>query len=101
MPRFHFHILNGKYLYDDTGAELADIEAAKIEAVRAAGAVLSEGLSPDYWGGNSVGDGSQRQPRTSERTDLLYPDIVRHRRTFQMIATRSKALHVEFFAFLT
>lgn len=50
MPRFHFHILNGKYLYDDTGAELADIEAAKIEAVRAAGAVLSEGLSPDFWG---------------------------------------------------
>jgi hypothetical protein len=53
MPRFHFHILNGKNLYDDTGAELADIEAAKIEAVRAAGAVLSEGLSPDFWGGTA------------------------------------------------
>ena len=53
MPRFHFHILNGKNLNDDNGAEFADIEAARIEAVRLAGAVLSEGVSPDLWRGTA------------------------------------------------
>ncbi|WFU39053.1 hypothetical protein QA640_32365 [Bradyrhizobium sp. CB82] len=53
MPRFHFHILNGKNLYDDDGIELADIEAAKIEAVRVAGTVLGEGLPPDFWWGTA------------------------------------------------
>lgn len=53
MSRFHFHILNGKNLYDDTGAELSDIEAAKLEAVRVAGTVLSEGVSADFWRGTA------------------------------------------------
>ncbi|KYK44734.1 hypothetical protein ABH994_007526 [Bradyrhizobium yuanmingense] len=53
MPRFHFHIQNGKNLNDDNGAEFADIEAAKIEAVRLAGAVLSEGLFPGFWRGTA------------------------------------------------
>jgi hypothetical protein len=53
MTRFHFHILDGKNLFDDTGADLADIDAAKIEAVRLAGAVLSEGLLPDFWQGTA------------------------------------------------
>lgn len=34
MPRFHFHILNGKNIYDETGEDLADVEAAKIEALK-------------------------------------------------------------------
>jgi hypothetical protein len=53
MPRFHFHILDGKNLNDDNGAELADTGAAKIEAVRLAGTVLSEGLSPNFWRGTA------------------------------------------------
>jgi len=54
MPRFHFHILDGKNLTDDIGAELADIDAAKVEAVRIVGEVLtSEGLSADGWQGKT------------------------------------------------
>ena len=53
MSHFHFHILNGKNLYDDTGAELPDIEAAKIEAIRVAGTVLCEGVSAAFWRGTA------------------------------------------------
>ena len=53
MSRFHFHFLNGKNLYDDTGAELPDIEAAKIEAIRVAGTVLCEGVSAAFWRGTA------------------------------------------------
>ncbi|MCK1463523.1 hypothetical protein IVB34_35525 [Bradyrhizobium sp. 2] len=41
MPRYYFHILNGKMLIDDVGVEVADTEAAKLEAVKYAGNVLT------------------------------------------------------------
>lgn len=53
MPRFHFHILNGKNIYDEIGEELPDIEAVKIAAVKLTGSVLSEGLSADFWQGTA------------------------------------------------
>jgi hypothetical protein len=51
MPRFHFHIVNGKNVYDESGVELPDVDAARNEAVRFAGEVLGEGLPFDFWQG--------------------------------------------------
>jgi hypothetical protein len=52
MPRFYFHIVDGSAIADDTGTELPGIEAAKIEAARLAGAVLSEGIAEKIWQGS-------------------------------------------------
>ena len=51
MPRYYFHILNGKMLIDDVGVEVADIEAAKLEAVNYAGTVLTSEHPTDMWKG--------------------------------------------------
>jgi hypothetical protein len=51
MPHFYFHVLDGSGIADDTGAVLASIEVAKIEAARLAGAVISEGISDKVWNG--------------------------------------------------
>lgn len=40
MPRFHFHTVDGKRLYDEDGCILANLQEARIEAVRLAGAML-------------------------------------------------------------
>jgi len=52
MPRFYFHIVDGSSIADDTGEELPSIDAAKIEAARLAGAVLSEGIADEIWKGS-------------------------------------------------
>ncbi|MCS3932020.1 hypothetical protein M2175_007051 [Bradyrhizobium elkanii] len=51
MPRYYFHILNGKMLIDDVGVEVADTEAAKLEAVKYAGNVLTSEDPTDMWKG--------------------------------------------------
>jgi hypothetical protein len=43
MPRYFFHIMNGKAILDDIGLELASMDEMRIEAVRAAGQMLSDG----------------------------------------------------------
>ena len=48
MPRYHFHTEDGECLRDEDGVELADLEAAKREAVK----LLGESLSDDacqFW----------------------------------------------------
>ena len=52
MPRFHFHVLDGAALTDTTGAELPDINAAKVEAIKFAGGVLLDGIDVSIWQGN-------------------------------------------------
>jgi hypothetical protein len=52
MHRFYFHVVDGSAIADDTGEELPSIEAAKIEAARLAGAVLSEGIADEVWKGS-------------------------------------------------
>lgn len=42
MPRYFFHIDNGTFVPDRDGIELADLVAARIEAVRAAGEMINE-----------------------------------------------------------
>ncbi|MEY9123275.1 DUF6894 family protein [Bradyrhizobium yuanmingense] len=49
MPRYHFHILDGKAGLDHHGTELADLDAAKEEAVKLAGEVLRESKPGDIW----------------------------------------------------
>lgn len=40
MPRFHFHVHDGCSLLDTEGTELADPQAARLEAIRIAGDIL-------------------------------------------------------------
>jgi hypothetical protein len=52
MPRFYFHVVDGSGIADDTGEERPSIDAAKTEAARFAGAVLSEGIADEIWKGS-------------------------------------------------
>jgi hypothetical protein len=40
MPRFHFHVHDGYSALDVEGTELADWQAARLEAIRLAGDIL-------------------------------------------------------------
>jgi hypothetical protein len=51
MPRYYFHILNGRELYDEVGVELADLNAAKAQAVKFAGEALKSEQPTDIWQG--------------------------------------------------
>jgi hypothetical protein len=42
MPRYFFHIDDGKHLPDRDGIELPDLKAARAEAVRASGSMLRD-----------------------------------------------------------
>ncbi len=48
MPRYYFHIHDGSDFPDTEGTELADLTAARDEAVRISGAVIRE-LGPSFW----------------------------------------------------
>jgi hypothetical protein len=48
MPRYFFHVDNGTFAPDDTGAELPDLAAARVEAVRAAGEMINE-ANRSFW----------------------------------------------------
>jgi hypothetical protein len=51
MPRFYFHILDGYTHLDDTGSELADLDAARREAVQISREVVlkADGSCPSIW----------------------------------------------------
>jgi hypothetical protein len=55
MPRYYFHILNGRELYDEVGVELADLNAAKAQAVKFAGEALKSEQPTDIWQGIRMG----------------------------------------------
>jgi hypothetical protein len=42
MPRFHFHVHDGRGLRDTDGTELPDAQAAGVEAIRFAGEILKD-----------------------------------------------------------
>jgi hypothetical protein len=42
MPRYFFHVRDGTYSPDFIGAELADLDAARREAVQYSGAILKD-----------------------------------------------------------
>jgi hypothetical protein len=63
MPRFFFHVRDGQTYVDLQGTVLADIDAAKREAVRFAGHLLSD--QPDtFW------EGTEWVLRVTDEKDL-------------------------------
>lgn len=48
MPRFYFHSENGHRFPDDVGTDLADMDAAKVEAVRVMADILKNSAG-DFW----------------------------------------------------
>jgi hypothetical protein len=49
MPRYYFHIaLGAKTIRDEEGTELADIDAARSEALQDARAIMSEAIRQGY-----------------------------------------------------
>jgi hypothetical protein len=55
MPRFYFHIEDDVRHIDHEGVEFPDLEAARDEAVSAAGQILRNGAAKSLWSGN-LGD---------------------------------------------
>ena len=41
MPRYYFHVMDGRAVVDTDGTELPDLAAVRKEAVRTAGEILS------------------------------------------------------------
>ncbi len=50
MPRYYFHVKDGKNYRDLQGTELADTDAARREALRFTGDLLNEGEN-GFWDG--------------------------------------------------
>ena len=48
MPRFFFHVADSVLVPDEEGTELADLAAARVEAVTVAGAMLRD-HAPEFW----------------------------------------------------
>jgi hypothetical protein len=42
MPRFYFHVHDGKSIIDDVGTELPDWRTARVETIRLAGHILQD-----------------------------------------------------------
>lgn len=51
MPRYHFHIEDGRSFPDHDGTELPDLESARIEAIRLFGGLLRDD-APTFWNGD-------------------------------------------------
>jgi hypothetical protein len=51
MPRYYFHIEDHRTYIDRVGVELPDLEAARDEAVGAAGQILRDGAAKNLWSG--------------------------------------------------
>jgi hypothetical protein len=49
MPRFYFHIEDGRKIEDKEGTVLPDVKAARIEAIAMGGTMLRDTAS--YWDG--------------------------------------------------
>lgn len=48
MPRFFFHVDNGEFAPDPVGLDLPGLQAARVEAVRAAGSMISD-AGESFW----------------------------------------------------
>jgi hypothetical protein len=42
VPRYYFHIADGRVIHDNEGTELPDLKSARAEAIRTSGTILSE-----------------------------------------------------------
>jgi hypothetical protein len=51
MPRYYFHLKDGRTSLDSEGTELPDVVAARHAALRLSGEILREGADELLWGG--------------------------------------------------
>ena len=51
MPRYYFHIHDGREILDDDGLELPDLAAAREMAILNSGEILKNGAGPGMWAG--------------------------------------------------
>jgi hypothetical protein len=50
MPRYYFHIIDGRKIIDDEGSELAGLKEARVEAIHLAGSILRD-EGDEFWSG--------------------------------------------------
>ncbi|MCT2577693.1 MAG: hypothetical protein E5X23_09225 [Mesorhizobium sp.] len=48
MPTYHFHVDNGTFIPDPAGTDLPNLDAAQVEAVRAAGEMIND-TKQSFW----------------------------------------------------
>jgi hypothetical protein len=48
MPRYHFHVDNGEFIPDPAGTELRDVDEARVQAVHAAGSMITD-ADHSFW----------------------------------------------------
>ena len=67
MPRYYFHIEDDRIEIDHIGVELPDLNAAREEAVSAAGQILRNGAAKVLWGGKPWRMWVTRSPFANEK----------------------------------
>lgn len=50
MPRYFFHVIDGRRIIDNEGSELASLKEARVEAIQLAGAILRD-EGDTFWKG--------------------------------------------------
>ena len=50
MPRYFFHVIDGREIIDNDGTELLGLKEARAEAIRTAGAILRD-EGDKFWNG--------------------------------------------------
>ena len=50
MPRYYFHVIDGRSIIDNEGSELAGLRQARVEAIQLAGAILRD-EGDTFWKG--------------------------------------------------
>src|ERR687893_3228666 len=50
MPRYFFHVIDGRDIIDNEGTELSGLKAARTEAIHLAGAILRD-EGDEFWNG--------------------------------------------------
>jgi hypothetical protein len=68
MPRYYFHVEDHHTTFDEEGVELRDIEAARREALKAAGDMLRNGAGTSVWDGKHFRIWVTDQPSGGGRT---------------------------------
>lgn len=52
MPRFFFHVFDGRSTRDELGTELGDVYTAQAEAIRLSGEILRD-MGAKFWDGTT------------------------------------------------
>jgi hypothetical protein len=51
MPRYFFHVIDGTFIVDRDGAQLADLQAARVMAIQTAGEIIQD-AGREFWDGS-------------------------------------------------